>query len=333
MKSDKLRWGILGVANINERLMPAFRAANTVELVGIASRSMEKAEATAKKNGIPLAFGSYEALLASRDVDAVYIPLPNHLHVEWAMKAADAGKHVLIEKPMAPTAAKAEELISYCAEKNVKLMDGFMWPHHPRTGKLRKFLDEGHIGKVMKVNAAFTFILHGLPASNIRMQPDAGGGGLLDVGCYCIYAIRWWMQAEPVSVFASATFSNGVDVAMSGVLTFADGRSANFDCGFTEPLRTWVEIVGMKGVVRVPNLWIPDDFACFKVNYPGEGFESTSETIGTPGQNQMVHMLDDFAKAVLGKAPVEPDPMEAVRTLRVLDALAKSARNSVPIRL
>lgn len=327
MKPDKLRWGILGVANINSRLMPAFKASKTVDLRGIASRSKTKAEAAATQDGIPIAFGSYEELLKSPEIDAVYIPLPNHLHDEWTRRAADQGKHVLCEKPLTPTAKEAEALVAYCRAKGVRLMDGFMWPHHPRTHKLRKFLDGGAIGDVKKVNTGFTFHLEGLPTSNIRMQREAAGGSLLDVGCYCVYAIRWWMRAEPVSVFAKAEYVNDVDVAMSGVLTFADGRTANFDCGFNSPLRSWVEIVGTKGVVRVPNHWIPDDFACFKVSYPGEGFETKSETIGTPGENQMVHMLDDFAAAVFEKREAYPDPLEAVKTLRVLDALAKSARN------
>ena len=202
-------------------------------------------------------------------------------------------------------------------------------PHHPRTHKLRQFLDGGGFGEVTKVNAAFTFMLDSLPTSNIRMQREAGGGGLLDVGCYCIYAIRWWMRAEPVSVFAKATFVNDVDVALSGVLTFADGRTANFDSGFTHPLRTWVEIVGTQGIVRVPNHWVPDDFACFKVTR----IDGTEETIGTPGENQMVHMLDDFAAAVFGNREVYPDPLEAVKTLRVLDALAESARSGREVRV
>jgi predicted dehydrogenase len=322
-----LRWGILGVAHINDRLMPAFKSSRTVDLRAIASRSLDKAKAAAAKDGIPQAFGSYEELLKSPEIDAVYIPLPNHLHDEWTRKAADHGKHILCEKPLTPTAKEAEALIPYCRSKNVRLMDGFMWPHHPRTHKLRKFLDSGAIGDVQKVNTAFTFVLDGLPTSNIRMKPEAAGGGLLDVGCYCVYATRWWMRAEPVSVFAKAKYVNGVDVEMSGVLTFADGRTANFDCGFTHPLRTWVEIVGTKGVVRVPNQWIPDDFACFKVSHPGKGFDSESETIGTPGENQMVHMLDDFAAAVFENREVYPDPMEAVKTLRVLDALTESARS------
>ena len=180
---------------------------------------------------------------------------------------------------------------------------------------------------------AFTFNLVGLPTSNIRMQPEAGGGGLLDVGCYTTYAIRWWMGAEPVKVFAKAVFANGVDVAMSGVWTFADGRTANFDCGFTAPLRTWVEILGTEAVVRVPNMWIPDDQAVFQVVRQAGDFGNGIEEIATPGENQMVHMLDDFAAAVREKREPYPNPGEAVKTLKVLDALKKSAFDGKEVEL
>jgi predicted dehydrogenase len=205
-------------------------------------------------------------------------------------------------------------------------MDGFMWPHHPRTRKMQKFIESGAIGDVKKVVTAFTFNLTGLPLSNIRMQSKCGGGGLLDVGCYTTYAIRWWMGAEPVKVWARAEYVNDVDVAMAGVLTFADGRTAEFDCGFTHPLRTWVEIVGGDAVIRVPNMWIPDDRATFEVLRQRGDFGQTVEVVETPGENQMVHMLDDFAAAIRERREPYPNPDEAVKTLRVLDALAKSAR-------
>ena len=331
--SQKLRWGILGVAGINDRLMPAFHASRTVELKGIASRSLEKAQASATKNGIPKAFGSYDALLADPDIDAVYNPLPNHMHDEWTRKAADAGKHILCEKPLTCDADSSEKLIAYTRSKKVRLMDGFMWPHHPRTHKIRQVLDSGAIGEVKKVVAAFTFNLAGLPTDNIRMQPAAGGGGLLDVGCYTTYAIRWWMRAEPVKVYASAVMANGVDVAMSGVWTFADGRTANFDCGFTHPLRTWVEIVGTEATICIPNLWIPDERAAFQLVKQSGDFGMVVEEIETPGQNQMVHMLDDFAAAVWENREPVPNPDEAVKSLRVMDALKASAATGKEVSL
>lgn len=333
MNPPKLRWGILGDAAINQRLLPAFRASKTADLRAIASRSLEKARAASVRDGIPVAHGSYLDLLKDPNVDAVYIPLPNHMHDEWTRKAADHGKHILCEKPLTVTAPEAEKLVAYTRSKGVRLMDGFMWPHHPRTHKIRKFLDSGAIGTIKKVNTAFTFNLAGLPTSNIRMQPEAGGGGLLDVGCYTTYAIRWWMGAEPVKVWATATYVNNVDVAMSGVMTFADGRTANFDCGFTHPLRTWVEIVGSEAVVRVPNMWIPDDKAVFQVFRQRGDFDTEIEEIATPGENQMVHMLDDFAAAVREKREPVPNPDEAVKLGRVMDALAKSAREGREITL
>lgn len=326
MMNKKLRWGVLGVAGIVDRLLEPLQTARTSDLQAIASRNIEKSRAYATKNGIPHAFGSYEELLANPKIDAVYIPLPNHMHDEWTRKAADQGKHVLCEKPLTCDAASAEKLIAYCRSKGVRLMDGFMWPHHPRTHRLRKFLDSGAIGDVKKVNAAFTFNLAGLPTGNIRMQPEAGGGGLLDVGCYTTFAIRYWMQADPVSVYAKAEFVNGVDVAMSGVWTFADGRTANFDCGFTHPLRTWVEIVGSEATVQVPNMWIPNNDAVFEVHRQLGDFAHSIETIATSGENQMVHMLDHFAEAVFENREPVPNPDEAVKSLRVMDALAKSAR-------
>src|SRR5262245_61838717 len=146
MSSPKrIRWGILGVAKINDRLMPSFHRVRNGELVGIASRSLDRAQAAAVKDGIPKAYGSYEALLDDPTIDAVYNPLPNTLHAEWTMKAAERGKHVLCEKPLCPTATEAAEVIAYCRARKINLMDGFMWPHHPRTKRLRELLDGGAI--------------------------------------------------------------------------------------------------------------------------------------------------------------------------------------------
>ena len=331
--AQALRWGLLGTAKINDRLIPGFLAAESATLVGVASRTMDKARAYAAEKGIQTAFGSYEAMLASPDIDAVYIPLPNHMHGDWTKKAADAGKHILCEKPLTLNAAEAADVVAHCRTKGVKLMDGFMWPHHPRTKTIRETIDAGTIGPVQKVVAAFTFNLEHLPTSNIRMQPTAGGGGLMDVGCYTTYAIRWWMGAEPVSVYARAVFVNEVDVAMSGVMTFADGRTATFDCGFTHPLRTQVEIVGTTGTIRIPNQWIPDADAAFEIIRQDGDFGLTTEVVTVPGFDQIVCMIDDFAAAVHGNRDCEPNPSEAIKTAKVMDALALSARTGVEVTL
>jgi predicted dehydrogenase len=323
MTTAKLRWGILGVAKINDRLLPSFSRAETAELRAIASRSRDRAWAAALAAGIPTAHGSYDDLLRDPGIDAVYIPLPNTLHAEWTRKAADHGKHVLCEKPLAPAAEQAQDLVAYCRAKGVQLMDGFMWPHHPRTAHLRHFLNDGGIGEVRRVNGAFTFPLP-LDHDNIRLKPETAGGSLLDVGCYPVYGIRWAFGEEPVRAQAWARYhhADGVDLEMTGLLWLGDGRSACFDCGFTLPNRTWMEIVGTAGTVFVPDLWVPGTRAVFQVRREGRPIEE----VAVEGHDQIAHMLDDFGRAVLRGEAVRPAPEQAVLTLRVLDALALSAR-------
>src|SRR4051794_31469504 len=209
--SAKVRWGILGVAHINGRLLPAFATAANAELHAIASRSPERARAAAGAAGVPVAHASYEALLDDPMIEAVYIPLPNTMHDEWARKAAERGKHVLCEKPLCPSAAEAERLVRFCREQGVRLMDGFMWPHHPRTARLREFLQEGGIGEVRRVAGAFTYPMRPFDPGNIRLRPELAGGSLLDVGCYPVFGIRWAFAAEPVRAFATARYEHGVD--------------------------------------------------------------------------------------------------------------------------
>ena len=318
--ATKLRWGILGVANINNRLLPSFARARNLELVGIASRSLERAQAAAKAAGIAKAYSSYDALLDDPAIDVVYNPLPNHLHAEWTRKAADRGKHILCEKPLTPTASEAADLVAYCRSKSVKLMDGFMWPHHPRTGMIRDRLAGGAIGKVRRVTGTFTFRLP-LDPTNIRLQKSAAGGSLLDVGCYPVYGIRWAMGQEPVRAWATARYEYGVDLETTGVLTFANGTVASFDCGFVHPMRQWLEIVGETGTIYVPEMWVPAGRPEFELRRDGSTIERTS----APG-DQIQHMLEDFSRHVMDGTPVHPPPEEAVKTLRVLDALARSAR-------
>jgi xylose dehydrogenase (NAD/NADP) len=317
----KLRWGILGVAKINSRLLPGFRAAARAELVAIASRDASRAREAARAASIPRAHGSYEALLDDPGIDAVYIPLPNTLHAEWTRRAADHGKHILCEKPLTPTAAEAAALMDYCRGKGVQLMDGFMWPHHPRTARLRQLIDAGTLGPVQRVTGTFTFLLNAEP-SNIRLQPALAGGSLLDVGCYPVYGIRWAFGSEPVGVYARAKYEHGVDVALTGLVWLADGRTASFDCGFTQPLRSWLEITGTEGSVFVPQMWVPGPRASYLIRREGR----EPEEIVVEGEDQIAHMIDHFSQSVMEKTPVRPAPEEAVRTLRVLDALARSAR-------
>jgi predicted dehydrogenase len=321
MTQAKMRWGILGVAHINQRLRPAFARARNADLRAIASRSLDRARSAAQAAGIPIAHGSYEALLDDPNIDAVYIPLPNTLHDEWTRRAAERGKHVLCEKPLTPTAAEAERLIDFCRGKGICLMDGFMWPHHPRTTRLRQFLDQGGIGAIRRISGAFTFRLP-MDPNNIRLKPETAGGSLLDVGCYPVYGIRWALGVEPVRVFARSVQQFGVDVEMTGQMQFADGRLASFDCGFTQTLRQWLEITGTEGRVFVPEMWTPGPRATYLIQREGK----PAEEVVLESEDQIQHMLENFGRSVLDRVPVQPAPEEAVRTLRVLGALARSAR-------
>jgi predicted dehydrogenase len=321
--TKKIRWGILGVAKINERLLPGFAKAVNAELVGIASRSLDRAREAAKAAGIPKAFGSYDALLDDPTIDAVYNPLPNHLHAEWTRKAAERGKHVLCEKPLTPTAAEAEALVAFCHAKKIKLMDGFFWPHHPRTHAIKKLLQSGKLGRVERVTGAFSFTLP-LDTANIRLSAESRGGALLDVGCYPVYGIRWAFGEEPVKAWATARFQGGVDIALCGTLWFADGRVANFDCSFIHPYREWFEIVCTHGTITIPDMWIPR-----QATYVVQANESLStEEHVVPGHDQIQCMLEDFGRYVLEDLPVAPAPEEAVKSAKVLDALITSAREN-----
>ncbi len=326
---EKLRWGILGVARINRQLLPAFAKASNAEVTAIGSRSLDKAQAAAADANIPKAYGSYEELLDDPEIDAIYNPLPNTLHAEWTMKAAERGKHVLCEKPLTPTASEAKEVVDFCRTKGITLMDGFMWPHHPRTAKVRQFLDSGEIGPVRRVTSVFTFRMHPLDPNNIRLKPETAGGSLLDVGCYPIYAIRWAFNAEPVRVQAWAKYEFGVDIEMNGVLSFEDGRVASFDCGFVHPYRGWIEIACETAVVTIPDLWHAAPRAVYQIRRGGQSKDV--EEVALEGEDQIEHMVQNFSHAVLEKKPMQPTPTEAVKTLRVLDALALSAKEGKPV--
>lgn len=326
---SKVRWGILSTAKINDQMIPAMHEADNAELVGVASRDLEKAQSYALDRNIPKAFGSYQELLDDPDIDVVYVPLPNTLHEEWTRRIAEAGKHVLCEKPLCPTADEAQSLIDFCDSKGVKLLDNFMWPHHPRTALLRQILDRGDIGDVQHVVGNFSFPMNPLDQSNIRLQKDLAGGALLDIGIYPVYGIRWAMGAEPVKVHAQAKFLHDVDVEMSAILYFADDRSATFDCAFTWPYRGALEITGTQGTLSMPKMWQPRDSA----NWIITTIDGESEEHVIEGENHRVHLVQNFSRAILDNEPASPEMAEAVKTLRVLDALAKSAREGVTVTL
>ena len=320
MKSDlgRLRWGVLGCANFaRTRAMPAMRAASSVDLVAVASRSLERARAFQQEFAARAAFGSYEALLEAPDVDAVYIPLPNTLHAEWTVRSLRAGKHVLCEKPLAATAAEAEAVAAAAQETGRHVMEAFMWRLHPQHARARGLIQQGRIGAVRLVRGAFTFTISRKP--NIRLMPDLGGGSLMDVGCYPISAARYYFGAEPIRVTAIARQDPeyGVDIAVAGSLEFEQGM-ALFDCGFHLPFRGVLEVHGENGSMVLPAAWLPPEKATMVVG---------GQTEELPPADQYVLEFEAFSRAILDGRPPPFGAEDAVRQARVLEAVHRATQS------
>lgn len=320
----KLRWGIIGAANIAvHSVIPAIQQSQTGEVVAIASRSMDKAASVASRLNIPRAYGSYEQLLADPDIDAVYIPLPNHLHAAWTIRSAQAGKHVLCEKPLALTAAEASEMAEQCRKAGVHLAEAFMYRHHPRYSAIRKLIAEGRIGQLRAIHGAFTFRNPDDP-DNVRFRADYGGGALYDVGCYPISAARMIFNEEPEAVTCHAFFSerhDGVDMMSSGLIEFSGGKALTFDCGMWASGRNKLEIVGSDGRIEVPSPF---------VNQPGHFYVTDEEGRTSEhysGQhNHYTLQADRFARVVWGEAEPLYPPEDAAANMRVIEACLTSAR-------
>src|SRR3954468_20871445 len=257
MEQSKVRWGVLSTSNIGRRaVLPAIQRSSNGELLAVASRAADKARGFADELGIPRAYASYEQLLADPEIEAVYIPLPNSLHREWTIKAAEAGKHILCEKPLGLTAAECAEMEAAARQHGVLLMEAFMYRFHPQTERVIELIRQGAIGEPGLIHAAFTFRLTN-PA-NIRLQADLGGGSLMDVGCYCANVSRTLFGAEPLEAQAFARWSaGGVDEQMIGNLRFASGGYAQFDSALTLARREMYQVAGTEGVIEAPVAFLP----------------------------------------------------------------------------
>lgn len=333
MVERKLRWGILSTARIGIRtVIPAIQQSHNGIVAAIASRDAQSARETAQALGIPRAFGSYDALLDSPDIDAVYIPLPNSLHKEWSIRAATRGKHILCEKPFALNASQVDDMIAAARQHRVLLAEAFMYRFHPQFTRVKELIAEGAIGKVQVIRSAFGFQLDDL--NNIRLRSELGGGSLMDVGCYCVNASRWIAGAEPVAAQASAVFGekSQVDEALSGILRFPNGVAAHFDSSFRSAYREWLEIQGAEG-----RLELERPFRSHAVGGVGQVIlhrkDNTRQEFTTPAVNQYQLMVEHFADAALnGKALLYP-PEEGRANLRVMDGLSESARSGRAIEL
>jgi D-xylose 1-dehydrogenase (NADP+, D-xylono-1,5-lactone-forming) len=248
-----VNWGILSTANITEQWLAGARQVPEAQIVAVASRDAARAQAFAGRHEIPRAHGDYESLLADPDVHAVYVPLPNALHVEWARHALQAGKHVLVEKPLTPRPAEVLELFDLAAGRKLHLSEAFMYRHHPQTVRLAQMVSDRAIGRLRMIRAAFSFPLG--RSADVRLSHELDGGGLMDVGCYCVNAARM-LAGEPERVHAEATTGgDGVDVTFAAVMRFADGVIAHFDAGLALAPRGELEVVGERGSLVLPDPW------------------------------------------------------------------------------
>lgn len=244
-----LRWGLLSTARINRRLISAIHAAERAELVAVASRSKARAEAYAGEWQIPRAYGSYQALLGDPAVDAIYISLPNSLHAEWAVRSAEAGKHVLCEKPLAVSTSECDQIMAAAESAGVVVVEAVMYLHHPLLSKARELIQEGMVGQVTLVRGALSFFLD--RPGDVRWNPELGGGALWDVGSYPVSFIRW-MAGEAHEVFGWETLGeSGVDESFAGLLRCKDGVLGVFDCGFRTQRRSEAQVYGVGGTLTI----------------------------------------------------------------------------------
>jgi predicted dehydrogenase len=324
--SEMLHWGIVSTANIGVRkVIPATRKAERCEVVAIASRNGDRAAETAAELGIPRAHEGYEALLADPDVDAVYVPLPNSEHAEWTIAAARAGKHVLCEKPLAMTAAKAEEMVRACATEGVLLMEAFMYRLHPSWESVRELLASGRIGRLRAVQSWFSYFND--DPRNIRNVPELGGGALYDIGCYCINLSRMLFGAEPGAIEASVTRDEtGTDVLTSAILAF-DAGVATFTCSTRAEPDQRVHIYGTEGRISIgiPFNIPPDRPTEIVVTAGGDPPVSPdSETLTFATANQYTIQAERFADAVLDDHPLPIPPEDAIGNLRVIETIFRA---------
>jgi D-xylose 1-dehydrogenase (NADP+, D-xylono-1,5-lactone-forming) len=326
--SRPLRWGLMGTARVNRHVIPALRASSRHVLVAVASRDRARGDAYAREWAIPRALLGYQSLLDDPDVQAVYISLPNSLHVPWTLAALEAGKHVLCEKPMALDPLDVDRIAAAAAAARCHVAEGYVYRHEPQTDALRTLVDRGAIGTLRTMTGAFTYPQSRL--NDVRLDPALGGGSLWDVGCYPVSFASFIAGGPPVEVMGWASLGpSGVDEMFSGMLRYASGVTARIDCGFRAVSRTWMEIAGSDGVLVVA--------APFK---PGAREEIAlrrhdgHQVIAIDGSRTLfVRQVDDFAAAALDGAPPVVPLAESRAIAGTLAALHESARLNRPVCL
>ena len=328
----KTRWGILSTANIGvSKVIPAIQKASNCEVVAIASRSLKNAVEAANSLGIPKAYGSYDELLQDRDIDIIYNPLPNNLHVTYTVRACKAGKHVLCEKPIALTARDAYYLkTKLFISPQYKIMEAFMYKFHPQWVKAKQLVDSGVIGDMKIVNSFFSY--SNTKTDDIRNRAEMGGGALLDIGCYCVSFARFIYDKEPIRVFSYIDRDKGmkIDKLTSGILDFGDGQSSTFTCSTQLSPFQRAQLIGTNGRIEIE---IP-------VNAPNDKetrifvyADGKSEEIVFPICDQYTLQAEQFSSAILNNQPVPVPIDDAILNMDVIDALFESEKKEAWVKV
>ena len=321
MTNKVLNWGLLSTARINDALIPPLRASKRNHLLAVASRTQEAAEKYAREKKIPRAHGSYESLLADPEIDVIYNPLPNHLHAEWTIKAVEAGKHVLCEKPLALNVEEVDAMQAAARKHTRVVAEAFMYRHHPQTLKVQELVRSGSLGAVKLVRGSFTYVLS--REEDIRLlDPAMGGGSIWDVGCYPISYARTVIGTNPLDVFGwQVTGPTGIDETFVGQMRFSEDILMQFDCSFAIPSHTFMEIVGSEGTLNIPTPFKPNENE--KI-YLTRG--DKTQTIKIKGQELYLGEVEDMADAILlGREPrISLEDSRA--NVKVITSLLESAR-------
>lgn len=318
-----LRWGLLSTARINGQLIPAIRAAGRSELVGVASRSIQRAEAYAAEWDIPRVYGGYQSLLDDPNVDAVYISLPNSLHAEWTVRAAEAGKHVLCEKPLAVSVAECDQIIAAAESAGVVVIEAVMYLHHPLLQEVRRLVEEGAVGRVTLVRGALSFFLD--RPDDVRWKPELGGGALWDVGSYPVSFIRR-MAGEPEEVFGWQRLAeSGVDETFAGLLRYESGVLGVFECGFRTQWRAEAEVFGTEGTMTITEPYRVGAESSILIRR-----ESAEEEHRVPEMDPYQCEVEALTAAVLDGAPLPVSLSSSRANVTTMLALYDSARSNSP---
>jgi xylose dehydrogenase (NAD/NADP) len=328
MTTRKLQWGILSTAHINLAFLTGLRTSIRNNPLAIASREMRRAQSFAIAWGLPRAYGTYESLLEDPDIDVVYIPLPNGMHAEWAIKAAQAGKHVLCEKPLAMSTAEVDAMSEAAAKAGVVLLEALMYRHHPQTLKIKEILDSGTIGEMIVIRGSFTIDLTGDP-ENIRLNPQLGGGSIWDLGSYPISYARFLVGRGPIEVYAKQVIgSTGVDEGIVAQMQFEGDIFAQISCGFRSPFRMRMEVIGSKGAIEIPHPFIPDKNAGITLVLKDE-----TRVIPIQGQDLYIGEIEDITDVILEGHSPRVSLAESRVNIMTIAALLNSAREGCPVQI